>query len=127
MNELVEVGKLAAEHWPGLTLVTMAVIITFKLVRVMDKFAARVTHLEELAAAELTWRIKHQDVTEEKIEEIRQLATGALLLQKDMASLADSVRTLRDGQSEMQKYGGAAMEVLMEARRAGLLKMPEPR
>lgn len=121
----MDLAKLAVEHWPNITLVVLVALLSVRIVRAMDKFSQRLGHLEELAAAELTWRLKHESFSEGKIDEIRQFAVSTLLMQKDVQSLSDSVRVLRDGQQEMQKYGMAAMEALMEARRIGLLRVAD--
>lgn len=66
-----------------------------------------------LLAVRSTWSISNA---------MSEFKTGALLMQKDIKSLTESVRALRDSQADMEKYAKASMVVLIKAHRAGMLK-----
>lgn len=115
---MVEIAKLVLEKWPDLLVAVIAVLVTIRLVR----FEARVSHLEELSAAELNWRIEHVKYADRKNDDLQTVVTNTARLQENVASLAESVRIIRDAQAEMQKFGVAGIQALIAAEKMGLLK-----
>lgn len=121
---LTELGRMLAQQVPAIGVLVLVVLATIKIVGILNGVKEAITDLKGSRDRELEWRKEHEKYTHDKLDEVREMSTNALLLQRDVQSLAESMRFLRDAHLESLKYGGAAMTVLVNAERAGLLKIP---